>query len=113
MKDPRLQLNHMLNCIESVRSYAASGPEALCSDRMTQSATLWDLTQITLCARRLPVALKAKHPEIDWSALRVLGRQLMDVFREVNFERIWWIVEDDMWKLAETTRVMIEELRAD
>jgi uncharacterized protein with HEPN domain len=113
MKDPRLQLNHMLNCIESVRCYAASSPEALCSGRMTRSATLWDLTQITLCARGLPVSLKAKHPEIDRSALRVLGRQLLDVFREVDFERVWWIVEDDLWNLAETTRMMIEELRAD
>ncbi len=69
MKDQRVYLQHILECIESVEEYTAEGRTGFQASRMAQDATLRRLQVMAESTQRLSEDLKAQHPDIDWRAL--------------------------------------------
>jgi len=69
MKDDRVYLDHVLECIQWIVVYTAEGREAFLSDRKTQSAVLRELQTLAESAQRLSPALKNSHPEVFWQGI--------------------------------------------
>lgn len=69
MKDDRVYLDHILECLRWIAVHTAEGREAFLTDRKTQSAVLRELQIMAESAQRLSSALKGAHPEVSWQGI--------------------------------------------
>jgi uncharacterized protein with HEPN domain len=56
VKDDRIYIDHILECIEWITRYTAEGRDAFFFDRKTQSATLRELQTLAESTQRLSMS---------------------------------------------------------
>ena len=109
MKSDRLYLIHIQECIRRIEQYAAPGRIAFDTDIKTQDAVLRNLQTLAESTQRLSPAIKARHAEVDWTAIAGFRNVLVHGYLGVNLSRIWEIVERDLSFLkAEVTAMLAE-----
>lgn len=96
MKDDRIYIDHILECMEWITRYTAEGRDAFFSDRKTQSATLRELQILAESTQRLSDELKKAHPEIPWESISGFRNVLVHDYLGIKPERIWEIIERDL-----------------
>jgi len=101
MKDDRLYLVHVLECINRIERYTAEGKEAFMADERTQDAVLRNLQVLSESTQRLSPDLKAAHPEVDWRGISGFRNVLVHDYLGINLIRVWEIVEGDLSDLKE------------
>jgi len=110
MKDDRLFLIHILECIARIGEYTKDGKSAFMSDRLIQDAVLRNLHTLTESTQRLSEALKARHPEIDWQELAGFRNVLVHDYLGVDTGRVWEIMERQLPDLRRDTEAILQEL---
>ena len=60
--------------------------------------------------RKTEGRLLSRYPEVDWRGVMGVGDVLAHAYFQVNAEQLFGICRDDIPKLIETVRKMIEEL---
>jgi uncharacterized protein with HEPN domain len=96
VKDDRIYIDHILECMEWIARYTAEGRDAFFSDRKTQSATLRELQTLAESTQRLSDELKKAHPEIPWESISGFRNVLVHDYLGIKPERIWEIIERDL-----------------
>jgi uncharacterized protein with HEPN domain len=96
VKDERLYLIHICECIARIERYTAEGRQAFLADTKTQDAVLRNLQTLAESSQRLSAELKAAHPEVDWRGISGLRNILIHDYLGINFVRVWEIVERDL-----------------
>jgi uncharacterized protein with HEPN domain len=91
VKDDRIYIDHILECMEWIACYTAEGRDAFFSDRKTQSATLRELQTLAESTQRLSDELKKAHPEIPWESISGFRNILVHDYLGIKPERIWEI----------------------
>lgn len=107
MKDDRVYLDHILECLRWISVYTAEGRDAFFNDRKTQSAVLRELQIMAESAHRLSGDLKRRHPEVSWQGLAGFRNVLVHDYLGIKPERVWMIIENDVPVL----RAAAEDLR--
>jgi uncharacterized protein with HEPN domain len=69
MKDERVYLHHILECIEAIQDYNVQGRDVFLTDRKTCKATLRELQELAESTQRLSISLREKYAEIPWPAI--------------------------------------------
>jgi uncharacterized protein with HEPN domain len=110
MKDDRLFLIHILECIGRISEYTKDGKSAFMSAGMIQDAVLRNLHTLTESAQRLSDALKARHPEVDWQGLSGFRNVLVHDYLGVDVERVWEIMERQLGGLKRRIEAILQEL---
>lgn len=64
MKDDRLYLIHIWECIQRIESYAADGREAYLASSMMQEAIIRNFEIIGEAAKHISQSLKESHSEV-------------------------------------------------
>jgi uncharacterized protein with HEPN domain len=77
VKDERLYLIHICECIARIEGYTAEGREAFLADTKTQDAVLRNLQTLAESSQRLSAELKAAQPDVDWRGIRGLRNILV------------------------------------
>ncbi|HEX3664648.1 MAG TPA: HepT-like ribonuclease domain-containing protein [Rhizomicrobium sp.] len=81
--------------------------DAFAADQKTVYATMRALEIISEASRHLPEDLKARHPEIDWVAVRDAGNVYRHGYELVTEQRLW----DTITKhLAPLENAVLDEL---
>jgi len=112
MKDDKLYLIHINECIERVEKYIAEGgKEAFMASTLIQDAILRNLQTLAESTQRLSDALKANHPEVDWLKIAGFRNVLVHGYLGVDLERVWIIVERDLPNLKLAITSMLKEKR--
>jgi uncharacterized protein with HEPN domain len=93
MKDDRLYLIHIIECLSRIEQYTAEGKEAFLRDTKTQDAVLRNLQTLAESTQRLPPAIKAAHPEVGWERIVGFRNVLVHDYLGINMARVWEIVE--------------------
>jgi len=109
MKDDRLYLIHISECIERIERYTAAGRAAFFADTMTQDAVLRNLHTLSESTQRLSDALKARHPEVDWPSIVAFRNVIVHDYLDVDLAQIWDIVEHDLPDFKRAIAAMLEE----
>jgi len=109
MKDDRLYLIHITECIERIERYTAPGRATFLADTMSQDAVLRNLHTLSESTQRLSDALKARHPDVDWSSIAGFRNVVVHDYLGVDLVQIWDIVERDLPDLKRVIAVMLEE----
>jgi len=107
VKDDRIYLDHILECLDWIARYVEEGKEVFSANRKTQSATLRELQTLAESSIRLSAPLKAAHPEISWQSIAGFRNVLVHDYLGIKLERVWEIIERDL----PTLRAAIEAMR--
>ena len=110
MKDDRLYLIHIDECIARVESYTAGGKDAFFSSSLVQDAVLRNLQTLAESTQRLSNSAKAKHPEVDWYKIAGFRNVLVHDYLGVDLDRAWLIVERELPLLKQTIEAMQQQL---
>ncbi len=110
MKDDRLYLIHIGECISRIESYTADGKDAFFASTLIQDAVLRNLQTLAESTQRLSDDTKVKHPEVDWYKIAGFRNVLVHDYLGVDLDRAWLIVERELLRLKKTIEAMQKEL---
>jgi len=110
MKDEKLYLIHMAECIQRIEEYTAEGRRAFFNDRKTQDAVLRNLQTLAESSQRIPPAWKTSRPEVDWAGLSAFRNVVVHDYLGIDLEEIWEIVEKDLPALKSKVEELAREL---
>jgi uncharacterized protein with HEPN domain len=96
MKDDRVYLVYIGECIERIEQYTASGREAFMRQPMAQDAVLRNLHTLSESAQRISDELKKQHPEVLWRSIIAFRQVVVHNYLEIDLDQIWDIVERDL-----------------
>lgn len=99
MKDDRVHLDHILECVDWIGRFTADGRDAFFQDRKTQSAVLRELQTLAESTQRLSPAFKSEHPEIHWQSIAGFRNVLVHDYLGIKPKRVWEIIERDLPQL--------------
>ena len=109
MKDDRLYIIHIGECLARIAQYVAGGRETFVHSTLIQDAVLRNLQTIGQSVSRLSETLREAHPEMDWRSIIGLRNVLVHDYLGINLERIWDIIERDVPNLQRTMGAILRE----
>lgn len=107
MKDDRVYLLHIRDCLERIRQYTQAGREAFIADGKTQDAVLRNLEVIGEAAKNTSSAYKGAHPEVPWKRVAGLRDLLIHRYFGVNLDIVWAVVEQEAPRLRAAIEAML------
>jgi uncharacterized protein with HEPN domain len=107
VKDDRLYLVHIGECVERIERYTAEGQEAFFADPKTQDAVLRNLHTLSESAQRLSDALKFEHIEVDWRGIVRFRNVVVHDYLGIDLDQVWDIVERDLPVLKRAVEFML------
>jgi uncharacterized protein with HEPN domain len=96
MKEDRLYLIHILECISRIEKYVAGGREEFLQSTLIQDAVLRNLQTLGQSAQRLSETVRNSYTEIDWRGIIGLRNVLVHDYLGIALNRVWEIVEQDL-----------------
>ncbi|MFQ5828019.1 MAG: DUF86 domain-containing protein [Candidatus Methylomirabilia bacterium] len=112
MRDQRLYLIHIIECITRIERYTAEGKAAFFADPKTQDAVLRNLQTLAESTQRLSPDLRAARPEVDWRGIAGFRNVLVHDYLGINMVRVWEIVERDLRGLKGRMEVILNSLES-
>jgi len=110
MKDDRLYIIHILECIARIESYTAKGPQDFQSSMLIQDAVLRNLQTLAESSQKTSDSLKQDHPEIDWRGLAGFRNVLVHDYLGVDVSYVWNVVERELPELKTRLEKIKKEL---
>lgn len=113
MKDDRLYLRHMLDAIERIERYAATGEEAFMADSHWQDAVIRQLEILGEAAKRISPSLRAGQSQIPWRRIAGLRDVLIHDYLGVDISAVWRIVTEELPALREQITRLVHSRAAE
>lgn len=110
MKDDRLYLVHVLDCIDHILQYTGDGWNSFLADRKTQDAVLRNLHTLSESIQRISAATKIKYPEVSWREISAFRNVVVHDYLGIEPARIWDIVERDLPPLKMQIKSIVDEV---
>lgn len=110
MKDDRLYLEHILECIERVERYIAKGRETFLADTMVQDATLRNLQILAESTQRISESLKNSRPEVPWREITGFRNVLAHDYLGIRLDRIWETIQTGLPQLKHAVRAILKNV---
>ena len=108
MRDDRLYLIHIMECVERIENYSAPGRDVFLSDTMIQDAVLRNLHTLSESTQRLSDALKNQHLEVDWASIAAFRNVIVHDYLGIDLPRIWDVLEGDLPALKRAIKTMLK-----
>lgn len=102
MKDKRLYLIHMLECIAAIERYYRPDPSQLRSPGAIQDAILHRLQLIGENVRRIDDAVKNALPDIPWQKIVDFRSVIVHEYMNLDFDRIDAVITQHLMPLYDT-----------
>lgn len=92
MKDDKLYLINILECISRVEAYTGSGAEGFRTSTLIQDAVIRNLEIIGEATKRLSPELRDRYPGVPWTRIAGLRDVLIHNYLAVDLDEVWAIV---------------------
>ncbi|HEX8229036.1 MAG TPA: DUF86 domain-containing protein [Chloroflexia bacterium] len=112
MRDDKLYLIHISECIERVESYVAGGKAEFMSSSLIQDAVARNLQVMAESTQRLSDGAKMAHPEIDWREIAGFRNVLVHDYLDTDREILWQVIERDLPPLKAAMHAMLTSAHA-
>jgi uncharacterized protein with HEPN domain len=100
MKDDKLYLIHIHECIERIDSYiVGKDKQKFLDSTLIQDAVIRNLQVLAESTQRLSDAAKESSSEIDWFKIAGFRNVLVHDYLGIDIERVWNILEKDLPEL--------------
>ena len=110
MKDDRVYLEHIRDCLARIAAYTIDGQTSFLAEPLIQDAVLRNLQTLAESSQRLSEERKASYTSVDWRAIGGFRNVLVHNYLGLNMTRIWQIVETDLPPLRQSVDIMLAEL---
>ncbi len=108
MKDDKLYLIHIGECIDRVESYTQGlTKEAFLASSLVQDAVIRNLQVLAESTQRLSARAKESQPRIDWHRIAGFRNILVHDYLGVDLAKVWNIVQNDLPFLKEVVGEML------
>ncbi len=107
MKDDRLYLLHIQECISKIEEYTQAGEADFFKDPKTQDAVIRNLQILSESSQRLSADLKEGHPEVSWRKIAGFRNVLVHNYLGINLRTVWEIVKRDLPELKQQVSTML------
>ncbi|VXD15515.1 conserved hypothetical protein [Planktothrix serta PCC 8927] len=94
MKENRIYLIHIRDCLQRIKSYTATGKDGFYEQTMIQDAVMRNLEVMCESIRLLPDEWKASEPNTPWHRIVGFRNRLAHEYLGIDLEVIWDIVEN-------------------
>ena len=101
MRDDRLYLIHIEECLARIDQYLEGGHESFVTSTLIQDAVLRNLQVLAQSSRGLSESLKELHPEIDWRGISAFRNVLVHDYLGINLVRVWEIIDGELPQLSD------------
>jgi uncharacterized protein with HEPN domain len=109
-RSPVVRLTDIMEAIELIQSDMKGVTlDAFEADRRKRWLVERGIEIISEASRRLPPAMKTRHPEIPWPKVAGIGNVLRHEYEDVAHDVLWHVVHDDLPPLK---TVCLDELVA-
>ncbi len=108
MKDDKLYLIHISECIARIEQYTPVGKDKFFEDHMAQDAVLRNLHTLTESIQRISSKTKLKYTEVDWRAISGFRNVVVHDYLGIDIEQIWDIVSQDLPELKTRINSILE-----
>lgn len=110
MKDDRLYLSNIKECIERIESYTINGKEAFLQTIIIQDAVIRNFEIIGEATKRLSKELRANYPDVPWQQVAGFRDILIHDYLKVNLNRVWGVIEQNLPELKMTVEIILQDL---
>jgi uncharacterized protein with HEPN domain len=109
MKDDKLYLIRISECIERIESYVDKlDRDAFLKSSLLQDAVIRNLQVLAESTQRLSDDCKEKNSAIEWYKISGFRNLLVHDYLGVDLERIWNIIQKDIPDLKTAIRKMMD-----
>lgn len=112
MKDDRLYLVHIKECIERIKRYTEDGRDVFFADTKTQDAVLRNLQILAESTQRLSDSLKERHPDVDWRGISAFRNVAVHGYLSIDVVQTWNIIEQDLPELEDRIGAILRALES-
>jgi uncharacterized protein with HEPN domain len=109
VKDDRLYLIHMSECVARIEEYVRGGREAFMASTLVQDAVVRNLQTLAESGQRLSPGFKEKHPEVDWRGIAAFRNILVHDYLGLDVERVWEVIQHDLPELKSKIAAFLRE----
>ena len=88
MKDPKIYVIHIRECITRIETFTEEGRSAFFKDLRTQDAVIRNLETLADATQRLPEEWKNSYPNIDWRKVADFRNFLAHQYLDINLNII-------------------------
>ena len=110
MKDDKLYVIHIAECIERIEQYTTGGRDEFFGLTLIQDGVLRNLQTLAESTQRLSDEIKSHHPETDWKSIAGFRNVLAHNYLGVDIDRVWQIVARDLPALKAAVEKMKQSL---
>jgi len=110
MRDDRLYLIHICECIDRIEKYTCSGKKEFFENTKTQDAVLRNLQTLGESARHASEELKANHPEVKWRRIVGFRNVLVHEYLGLKLDLVWEVVDQFLPELKSTIQAILKEI---
>lgn len=110
MKDDRVYLRYIQECIRRLEENISGGRQQFMSSHTLQDAVLRSLQTLAESAQRLSDQAKSRRPEIPWRAIAGFRNVLVHNYLGIDLDRVWEVVERDVPELKRVILAMLAEI---
>ena len=96
MKDSRIYLIHIRDCLARIKDYTIGGKQVLFENLKTQDAVIRNLEVMSESVNKLPSQWTEAYPDMKWEEIRGLRNRLAHEYLNINLNIIWDIIENDL-----------------
>ena len=94
-KDPLVYIDHILNCIQKIKTYTTDFDEAkFLQDNLTQDAVIRNFEIIGEATKQLSPDFKEKYNKIEWKKIAGMRDKLIHDYIGVDLWAVWGVVEE-------------------
>jgi uncharacterized protein with HEPN domain len=110
VKDDRLYLIHITECVHRIERYTTGGREAFLAQELVQDAVVRNLQVLAESTQRLSDEMKSRQPQLDWHGISGFRTVAVHGYLGIDLEQVWLIVENDVSPLKRAVAAMLESL---
>lgn len=96
MKDDRVYLLNIIECIERIQNYTSSGEAEFMKSRLIQDAVNRNLEIIGEATKRISGELKNQNKDVPWRQMAGLRDVLIHDYMGVSNKIVWNVVQNEL-----------------
>ena len=110
MKNNKLYLSNIQECIQNIEIYTKDGEEIFKQNRMIQDAVIRNFEIIGEAVKRIEKEIKESYPNIPWRQMAGFRDVLIHDYLRVDLEEVWLIIIDDLPILKVNIETIMKDL---
>ncbi len=107
MKDDRVYLIQVLECIKQIEEYTINGREEFMNSRLIQDAVIRNMEIIGEATKRVSPGLREQHPEIPWKEMAGMRDVLIHDYMGVDLNIVWNVISRNLAEIKDHLRALL------